>query len=199
MNNVAKIYDATLSPGKADVAAQFSPITELIGSWRLVDPAGEVGIEVLVGRDDSGTLRQLPLTYRSADSALASQLTPMTHSVLGARSVAPAPSDPVAVTETIRAILTGVPGAEYSAGAPCLDTRGTGDTSVTLAEVALNGHGPYGGVGTLLIDGTEYGFELEFSQALNTQVAPEGPCMVGRSRELFGDGQAVLARLRLTK
>ena len=92
MTAVAEIFDAKLQPGKEEIAAQYGNITDLHGFYRLVDPAGEVGIEVYVGTDDSEQLRQLPLSYRAADNldphAADNPIVSMQHSVLGQRSVA---------------------------------------------------------------------------------------------------------------
>ena len=119
---MATIYDATLVPTKLELLAgwvgeqrwfpgQGRPRLRRLDSWRLDDPAGEVGIEVIVVLDESGpspTVHQVPLTYRGAplpgaDAALVGE---MEHSVLGHRWVYDAPHDPVFVTQ-LMALLRG--------------------------------------------------------------------------------------------
>lgn len=139
MSGIAQIYDAELDPGKEHVAERFGGVITLLGSYRLVDPAGEVGIEVLVGRDSDGRIAQLPLSYRDSELDPQHTLTEMEHSVLGRRWVSNALGDPVAVEQLIRTILTGDDGAEFSDGTtPVLDILGSGDnTDVTVSEVEL--------------------------------------------------------------
>lgn len=46
--SIAKIHSAaTLTPSKDEMCAQFSDIAQRLGSYQAVDPAGEVGIEVI--------------------------------------------------------------------------------------------------------------------------------------------------------
>ena len=117
--SVAEIHStATLTPSKDEMCAQFSDIAQRLGSYRAVDPAGEVGIEVIVGESNDGRLVQLPVTYRASSDALPGEIMTIHHSVLGSRSVSYATSDPVAITEFIRLIMTGEKCADYSEGGP---------------------------------------------------------------------------------
>ena len=75
MSGEALIYDAELNPTKDDIAARYAGIVTLLGSYRLVDPEEEVGIEILIGTDLDGRGVQLPLTYRSGD-VVAPQIKP---------------------------------------------------------------------------------------------------------------------------
>ncbi|RII13129.1 hypothetical protein DSC45_25085 [Streptomyces sp. YIM 130001] len=92
--------------GKADPEA----LTRL-GGFRLDDPAGEVGIELLVVGDSGGETPQhylIPLTYRGAplpDAAEDALLGTAEHGVLGTRWVYDAAHDPVFVTQLCALVL----------------------------------------------------------------------------------------------
>ena len=125
----AKIYDAELNPSKDEIAQKYSLIAKQLGSYRAVDSDGKVGIEILVGEDSEGNLTQLGLSYREAGEALDDELTPMTHSELGERSVAQLTADPVAVREIISLILDRVRflvpvGRVSGTGCACIGYRG---------------------------------------------------------------------------
>lgn len=114
---MATVHQVTLTPGKDDLVAAWigdqrwyqakggSPRLRRLDSWRLDDPAGEVGIETLVYVDESAepVTYQVPLTYRGAplpggESALVGELE---HPVLGHRWVYDAPHDPVYVAQLV--------------------------------------------------------------------------------------------------
>ena len=118
---MATVHDVTLTPGKDDLVLAWvgaqrwyqakgrTPRLRRLDSWRLDDPAGEVGIETLVYEDLSGAdggpgvTYQVPLTYRGAplpgaDDALVGELD---HPVLGHRWVYDAPHDPVYVAQLL--------------------------------------------------------------------------------------------------
>ncbi len=90
------------------------PHLRRLATWRLDDPAGEVGVETLVVADESGdetVVYQVPLTYRgeplaSADHALVGTTE---HSVLGRRWVYDAPHDPVYATQLLELVQGRVP------------------------------------------------------------------------------------------
>ena len=96
-----------------------SPSVRRLASWRLGDPAGEVGVEVLIVADESGptpVVYQVPLTYRGAPVP---ELEPalvgvMEHSVLGTRWVYDAPHDPVYAAQLLE-LVQGRSRAESSA------------------------------------------------------------------------------------
>ncbi len=109
---MAEIHQATITPSKLELVTPWMarqrwyaakgrlPQLRKIWSWRLDDPAGEVGIETLLVVDEAGpepVLYQVPLTYRGAplEGGQAALLGTMEHSVLGARWVYDAPHDPV--------------------------------------------------------------------------------------------------------
>ena len=125
---MAILYNVELSPGKIELVEEWlpkqpwaavEPGTKLsrVSSFRLDDPAGEVGVEfhlVKVADDDgaaegAGTIYQVPVTYRGAPLAGAEDdlIAEMDHPVLGHRWVYDGAADPVCVLETLRAIVTG--------------------------------------------------------------------------------------------
>ncbi|MBF4614404.1 hypothetical protein ITJ56_07475 [Curtobacterium sp. VKM Ac-1376] len=117
---MAVIEQATLRPSKAEALAAWLPVQawsgvvagaplQVVGQFRFDDPAGEVGVEVLLVRTEDGRVLQAPLTYRDAPlpGADAFLVTEMDHSVLGRRWVYDAVGDPVHADVLRRAIVTG--------------------------------------------------------------------------------------------
>ncbi|MCL2482895.1 MAG: hypothetical protein FWF43_05690 [Propionibacteriaceae bacterium] len=116
MSGVAKLSGgAVLRPTKLELMAAWMPRQpwccsavddlELLGSYRLVDPDGEVGIEGMIVKG-GGVVYHVPLTYRSQELAGAEDwlLGTMDHSVLGQRWVYDGLGDPVCVLELTRVI-----------------------------------------------------------------------------------------------
>jgi len=104
---VAIIHKASVSPTKAELLERLfgAPVT-VLGSYRLDDPDGEVGVEAFIVRAGTGT-RQVVLTYRGAPVADADDdlVSTMDHSVLGQRWIYDGTRDPVAVACFRRALL----------------------------------------------------------------------------------------------
>lgn len=202
MSGTAKIYDAALEPSKGDIAKHFGEIEQLLGTYRVLDSDGEVGIETYVGTNVEGDIVQLPLSYRSADNALddAAGLTPLTHSVLGARSVSMATGDPVAVREYISTIVTGDSGAEFSLGEPILRIEGKGNNSEGgCTQVSIDSFGPHRSKGTATINGEDFLYELRFAERLVTaDDIPAGNCLSGVG-EKVNASEVELARLELAE
>lgn len=112
--------NATISPSKLELARLWLAATDWFDgdvetlrlgtrySYRFDDPAGEVGVEVLLVGDGDRVL-QVPLTYRPAalDGAAGFFLTHMEHSVLGRRWIYDGLGDAVLVNALIRAAVTG--------------------------------------------------------------------------------------------
>ncbi|WP_415975553.1 CG0192-related protein [Rhodococcus sp. 077-4] len=122
---MALIHRATLVPSKLDAIAAWIPSQpwwdgsgadelDAAAAYRFDDPDGEVGIETHLLRTASGTVFQVPLTYRSAplDGADAYLVATMDHSVLGPRWVYDGVGDPVYVAVTATAIAEGAHQAE---------------------------------------------------------------------------------------
>ncbi|MFC8836104.1 maltokinase N-terminal cap-like domain-containing protein [Streptomyces griseoincarnatus] len=110
------IHRTTLEPAKLELLTGWLPTRpwyrggpqepklSKAGGFRLDDPEGEVGIEFMVVRDESGDTPVdylVPLTYRAAplDGADTALVGTAEHGVLGRRWVYDACHDPVAVAE----------------------------------------------------------------------------------------------------
>ncbi len=120
---MATVYrDATIVPSKTELVTDWMPHQRWyagkghtpqlvrVGGFRFEDPAGEVGIEVLLLADhgaDPVVIYQVPLTYRGAplEDADHALLGTMEHSVLGPRWVYDGPHDPIYVVQLIDTIL----------------------------------------------------------------------------------------------
>lgn len=103
---MAIIHRASITPTKQEILdAELDGPVEVVGSYRLDDPEGEVGIEGFVVRRD-GALQHVALTYRGSalDNVGARLVSTMQHSTLGPRWVYDAATDPVAVDCFRRAI-----------------------------------------------------------------------------------------------
>ena len=119
---MAVIHKTTMLPGKLDLLTEWlpkqdwyaggtvAPSLAKAGGFRLDDPAGEVGIELMVVRDDAArqvAAYHIPMTYRDgpvpgADAAL---IGTSEHGVLGRRWIYDGTADPVllaALTELIQ-------------------------------------------------------------------------------------------------
>lgn len=139
---MAAIHQTSLDPGKLDLLAEWLPLQRWYvgseptlakaGGFRLDDPAGAVGIEFMIVRDqrDNGSIVYcVPMTYRDAplmgaDSAL---IGCAEHGVLGRRWVYDAEHDPV-FAEAVIALLNGTTRAQHQ------DVSNTVDPTVTLSQ-----------------------------------------------------------------
>lgn len=112
---MAILHRAELTPGKAETLAGWVPRQpwfagdpaaepQVLGSPRLDDPDGEVGIETFLVRWGDGPVLQVPLTYRAAPLGAIDPVGVMEHSVLGRRWVYDGAADPVAVAALVAAI-----------------------------------------------------------------------------------------------
>jgi Maltokinase N-terminal cap domain len=118
---MAIIHNTTMTPGKLDLLTAWLPAQpwyldspgepELAkaGGFRLDDPQGEVGIEVMVVTDGSGglaTTYQVPLTYRAREFAGVSGglIGTSEHGVLGCRWIYDGTRDPVLVAQLVALI-----------------------------------------------------------------------------------------------
>jgi Maltokinase N-terminal cap domain len=119
---MAVIHQTTMVPSKLELLTEWLPKQDWyvsgptglslakVGGFRLDDPAGEVGIEFMIVRDDASreeTAYLVPMTYRGgpmadADAAL---IGTSQHGVLGRRWIYDGTADPVlvaALTDLIR-------------------------------------------------------------------------------------------------
>jgi trehalose synthase-fused probable maltokinase len=119
---MAEIHqDATLTPTKLELLPAWMarqrwyaakgrlPVLRKLWSWRLDDPAGQVGIETILVVDEGGAepvVYQVPLTYRGAplEGAQSALVGTMEHSVLGRRWVYDGTHDPVYAAQ-LRALV----------------------------------------------------------------------------------------------
>jgi hypothetical protein len=117
---MALLHKADIVPSKLELLAGWAPgqpwfsgnasaALTTVATFRLDDPAGEVGIETLLIQAGDGPLLQVPLTYRGAPlvGGEAWLVGTMQHSVLGARWVYDATGDPVYLAEVAATALTG--------------------------------------------------------------------------------------------
>lgn len=145
---MALLYRADLVPSKLEMinawlptrawfqGAAGSEITR-VAACRLDDPAGQVGVEIILVRAADGPIHHTPLTYRGAPLPGAEEflLGTTEHSVLGTRWVYDAPGDPVYAQVVADAIIReGTEAEEYVEGAdgrqerrrPAMTMRGSG-------------------------------------------------------------------------
>lgn len=167
MSGVAEIIPAELTPGKQEVLRAWWPNFKELGAFRLVDPAGEVGIDFVIGTDGLDRLIQLPVTYRSAELETG-QVGTMQHSALGTRYVTKALHDPVAVGEIVRVILSGDTEAERSDGkTQFLHVQGSGQTPTTeVTEVVIEDASEERVFARSKINGVGRSFELRLPRRL---------------------------------
>lgn len=167
MSGVAEIIPATLTPSKQEVLTNWWPGFIEMGAFRLVDPAGEVGIDFVIGRDGLDRLIQLPVTYRSSPLE-SGQVGTLEHSELGTRYVSKALHDPVAVGEIVRVILSGDTEAERSDGkSQFLHIKGTGQTPTTeVTDVVVEDASEEKVLASAKINGVGRAFELRVPRRL---------------------------------
>jgi hypothetical protein len=155
---MALVYpNATLTPSKRDLMDAWLPTRawfdgadrKPVGSFRLDDPAGEVGLEgFLLGAEGAPTLF-LPMTYRAAalDGAEDHLIGTSEHSELGRRWIYDGCGDPVFVRALTHAILTGATGVdhEYDVGdgpesrPTNAQVRGTGSSDADVPDIDAGG------------------------------------------------------------
>jgi hypothetical protein len=142
---MAVIYDTTLVPSKLELLVAWlptqhwyhgaaTPELSRAGGFRLDDPAGEVGIELMVVNDASGAEPMsylTPLTYRGAplEGAEAHLVGTTEHGVLGRRWVYDGDHDPVLVNQVV-AFLRGEVDAQAQNDSNTVDATVARDLSV---------------------------------------------------------------------
>lgn len=146
---MALVHQATLIPSKLELLGEWLPsrswfrdggeLTRL-GAYRFDDPAGEVGIEIMLVQSGS-VLFQVPLAYRAAALPGADEylLGTMQHSVLGQRWIYDGCGDPVVVCALATAILTGSSEA-------IVEVEVDGQMTVMPSSVSVRGSGQPGEV-----------------------------------------------------
>jgi hypothetical protein len=122
---MAVMHRADLRPTKLELLEAWLPSRgwfqsvpgaelERVSSCRFDDPAGEVGIEMMLVRSGAGPIHHVPLTYRGAPLAGGEAWLVGTceHSVLGSRWVYDGCGDPVYAAALASAIYGGTGQAE---------------------------------------------------------------------------------------
>ena len=115
---MAVLHQATISPRKDELIEPWlrtrpwwDGVDERgpVGTFRLDDPAGEVGIECFLFGSATGSTLFVPVTYRGAPlpGGDAHLIGTMEHSALGPRWVYDAAGDPVFVATVLDTIRTG--------------------------------------------------------------------------------------------
>src|SRR3954451_5592763 len=121
---MAHIHRTTMSPTKLELLDRWLPEqpwyagsgqTDVarVGGFRLDDPAGDVGIEFMLVRDDAsdgGTTYHVPMTYRGEplSSAEAALVGTSVHGVLGPRFLYDGAHDPGLVAQLLALLHGGV-------------------------------------------------------------------------------------------
>ena len=117
---MALLHAATLVPPKLELVGAWArtrpwfqgdkdAMLTSVANYRFDDPAGEVGVEILLARAGDGPVLQIPVTYRDAPlpGGDAFFIGNTEHSVLGTRWVYDGPGDPVFVATATAAIVEG--------------------------------------------------------------------------------------------
>lgn len=132
---MAIIHHADLTPSKPETLAAWVPRQPwfagdatagpvILGSPRLDDPDGQVGVETFLVRFGDGPVLQVPVTYRGVPLDGTDPIAVMEHSVLGRRYVYDGITDPVYVDAVVAAIDGGGREAELIRDGERLPTRG---------------------------------------------------------------------------
>lgn len=210
---MAVVHEATLEPGKVELAARWLATTswasgltlvDRIGGYRFDDPSGRVGVEfLLISATDADGLDRivhLPLTYRGAplEGAEDHLLGTTEHSALGTRWVYDGCADPVAVHVLLTAVLTG---AEQE---PIEYHRASGHVEHRPVTVFARGSGswrhdevpPAGGV-SIVHDGAVAvleagGFQISVKRLLDGVPVPGDETL----EVVWPDGQGTLVGVR---
>jgi hypothetical protein len=192
---MALLHEATITPRKGELIEPWLRTRAWwdgpgergpVASFRLDDPAGQVGMECFLFGSQPGSTLFVPVTYRGAPLAAAgsSLVGTMEHSVLGIRYVYDACWDPVfvaAVLDTIRCggrqadlRLLRADGSEV-VREPTATARGEGAPGVP-------GHDP--GLPVLAVDGADRttitGAFWELTVMRRLGGAPTGPGLTGQ-------------------
>jgi hypothetical protein len=151
---MAVLHEATLSPRKDELVGPWLRTRTWwdgiddrgpVGTFRLDDPAGEVGMECFLFGSAEGSTLFVPVTYRGAPLDGGELIGEMQHSVLGPRWVYDAASDPVFVATVLDTIRTGGTHAELHVHLadgsevvrePTTTARGDGESSVPAHDPA---------------------------------------------------------------
>jgi hypothetical protein len=191
---MALLHEATITPRKDELVEPWlrtrrwwDGVTTRgpVGTFRLDDPAGEVGLECFLFGSASGSTLFVPVTYRGAPlpGADASLVGTLEHSVLGTRYVYDACADPVFVATVLDTIRTGGRQAELLLSRadgtqvvrePTATVRGDGASAVPAHDPRLPVSPTDGDDRTTILGA---GFELTVMRRLGD--GPTGPALLG--------------------
>jgi hypothetical protein len=192
---MAVLHEASITPTKDELVGPWlrtrrwwDGIDERgpVGSFRLDDPAGEVGMECFLFGSAEGSTLFVPVTYRGAQLAGADAhlIGTMQHSVLGDRWVYDGCADPVFVATLATTILTAGSQAEQevhaadgtvSQRAPTVRAHGTGRAG-SAATTVISTVAPVDEERRTLIDAD--GATLTVARRVGADL-PSGPALVG--------------------
>lgn len=147
-----------------------APSLALVGSFRMEDPAGQVGMETQL-LSDGAVVYQVPMTYRGAPlpgAAPAALIVTAEHSELGTRWIYDAEADPVWRDELLRLVRDGAAAdlgtrdgkvRDAVRGVPLDEARlGAGELAIEVRRVLAPGEAagetPAGGAGETPAGGT---------------------------------------------
>lgn len=191
---MALLHDATISPRKDEIVGPWlrtrpwwDGLTDRgpVGTFRLDDPAGQVGIECFLFGSATGSTLFLPVTYRGAPlpAAGAALLGTMEHSALGTRYVYDACADPVFVATVLDTIRSGARQADLLlrradgtevVREPTATVRGAGAATVPVHDPGADVH-PVDGTDRTTVTGD--GWVLTVMRRIGG--APQGPALLG--------------------
>jgi hypothetical protein len=163
---MAVVHNTTLVPTKVELLTEWlpsqpwyrgatPPVLSRAGGFRLDDPAGEVGVELVVVNDASGATPMsylTPLTYRGAPlSGAEDHLVGTTeHGVLGRRWVYDGVHDPIFV-EQLLALLAGDVEAQ---------DQGESNTTDPTVSRNLTGSGDFATLDALRVESDNAGTDV---------------------------------------
>lgn len=127
---------STWLPAQSWYSGPAEPQVERVGAARFDDPAGEVGLEIVLVRVGDGPVLNVPMTYRGAplDGAAQFLIGTMEHGVLGERWVYDAVGDPVFVR-----VLGDIIRGDATQGVE--EVHGDGEVVVREPNTLLHGSG----------------------------------------------------------
>ncbi|MCF7549343.1 hypothetical protein [Pseudonocardia sp. WMMC193] len=171
---MAIVHRTTLTPSKLDLLTAWLPTQDWYrgtttpklakaGGFRLDDPAGEVGIELMIVTDTAGPDEDaylVPLTYRATEIE-GTLIGTMEHGVLGTRYAYDATTDPVFHTQAA-ALLRGeaIPQAQSESDTvdrtvhvhPTPDATDVSETEIVRHLLPHTGPEPHGTVTASWLD-----------------------------------------------
>lgn len=194
---MAVIHNTTMTPGKLELLASWlpaqpwylgtgrEPVLTKAGGFRLDDPDGEVGIEFMVVRDESGdrpVTYHVPLSYRGAplDGAGEALVGTSEHGVLGRRWLYDGTHDPVLVAQLL-ALLQGL--AEPQ-------TQGLTDTPDPSVTSSFTGSGFPTEVSSIAVANVSHGTSLTVETGAASRLTVRVTRVLQAERQAPGTGPA---------